>query len=207
MCPLMSGNHFIMQNNVRHDIAGGNCQSKGVIYVASCKECNMKYVGKTVNELRIRVSGHRNTFKSFQPRDEIEITDREALAAHTKGYHRLQDVTDFNNLFVWDIFRTVSNPSMLLTEEQQVINLLGTKHPLGLNISNPIGLSSYLIHRVWSVYLYIHRLLDSLWFMCVFYDWCFLWLKIYLIHYFIHVLRFIYLVINYHYVPCVFISY
>ena len=148
MCPFMSGKNFIMQNNVRHEIHGGNCQSKCVIYVASCKECNMKYVGKTINELRVRVSGHRNTFKSFQPRDDIEITDREALSAHAKGYHKLQDVTDFNNLFVWDIFRSVNNPSMLLTEEQQVINLLGTKHPLGLNIANPIGLTSYLIHRV-----------------------------------------------------------
>ena len=139
-----------MHNNVKFDTHGGNCQTNNIIYIASCKLCvhKMKYIGKSVTELRTRVNKHRNVFKSFNPSDNIEITDKEALAAHARSYHELTTVSEFNKCFIWDIFKCVNNPDLLLTEEQKAINQLNTIYPYGLNISNPIGLKSYLIYRV-----------------------------------------------------------
>ena len=149
-CLLMSGRSYITQNDVNYPCHGGNCQTMNIIYVASCKLClyKMKYVGKTVQQLRERVNKHRNVFKSFNPSDNIEITDKEALAAHAKSYHDLSTVTEFNKCYSWDIYRNVHNPDLLLTEEQKHINELNTIYPFGLNISNPIGLKSFLIYRV-----------------------------------------------------------
>ena len=149
-CPLMSGRSYLSHDGVKYDTHGGNCQSNNIIYSASCKFClhKMKYIGKSVTELRTRVNKHRNTFKSFNPDDDVEITDKEALAAHAKSYHHLTTVTEFNSCYVWDIIRSVNNPDLLLTEEQRTINQFNTIYPFGLNISNPIGLRNYLIYRV-----------------------------------------------------------
>ena len=65
-CPLMSGRSYISHNGIKYDTHGGNCQSNNIIYSASCKLClhKMKYIGKSVTELRTRVNKHRNTFQS-----------------------------------------------------------------------------------------------------------------------------------------------
>ena len=146
----MSGQTSIKQNGTIFGCHGGNCQSVNIIYIASCKLCLLKkkYVGKTVTELRKRVSNHRNMFKTFRSDRNTEISDKEALTAHARSYHQLQTVTEFNNCYVWDVYRKLSNPDMPLTEEQRVINQLNTIYPIGLNITNPIGLNNYLIDRL-----------------------------------------------------------
>ena len=110
----MSGKTSINQNDTNFGCHGGNCQSVNIIYVASCKLCFLKkkYVGKTVTELRKRVSNYRNTFKTFSSDRNTEITDKEALAAHARSYHQQQTVTEFNNCYVWDVYRKLSNPDM-----------------------------------------------------------------------------------------------
>ena len=149
-CPLMSGRSYIRHDDANYNSHGGNCQTRNVIYIASCKLClyKMKYVGKTVQQLRERVNKHRNVFNTFKDDDTVEITDKEAIAAHAKSYHHLTTTTEFNKCYSWDIYRCVNNPDNLLTEEQKTINELNTIYPFGLNISNPIGLKSFLIYRV-----------------------------------------------------------
>ena len=37
-----------------------NCKSQNVIYVTTCKNCNIQYVGETTNPLHLRMAGHRS---------------------------------------------------------------------------------------------------------------------------------------------------
>ena len=42
---------------IRHNL---NCKSKDVIYVATCKKCNIQYVGSTADEFKVRFRNHES---------------------------------------------------------------------------------------------------------------------------------------------------
>ena len=41
-----------------------NCLSSWVIYVVTCRQCNIQYIGQTTKEMRQRHYGHRNEIKN-----------------------------------------------------------------------------------------------------------------------------------------------
>ena len=54
-----------MHNNDKSlKASGGNCKTRGIIYAAQCQLChtNNTYIGKSVNELHVRMNGHRYSF-------------------------------------------------------------------------------------------------------------------------------------------------
>ena len=52
-------------------ISGGTCRTKGVIYAARCKKCDLLYIGHTSKELRDRFSGHRYDIKKRPSNTEL----------------------------------------------------------------------------------------------------------------------------------------
>ena len=43
-----------------------NCKSKNIIYLITCKKCNIQYVGETTTPMRERVNKHRATIKKHE---------------------------------------------------------------------------------------------------------------------------------------------
>ena len=42
------------------------CQSRNVVYLITCKQCDVQYVGETSQILRSRMNNHRTSTKGFQ---------------------------------------------------------------------------------------------------------------------------------------------
>ena len=131
--------HISVDNQVIQ-LDGGNCKSKCLIYIAQCCHCLKLYVGKTIQELRSRIAGHRSHVKSYDP--TLEITDENCLAAHIAECH---GTVEFNDSYKFSVLEHVSTPSMLLIREQHYINSLRTFKPFGLNLKDPIGLEAKLV--------------------------------------------------------------
>ena len=74
-CEMVSNRNYIESNNVRVDCEGGNCQTRGVVYGATCTICQKVYVGKGVNELRNRLNGHRSCFYNILSKNDDEINE------------------------------------------------------------------------------------------------------------------------------------
>ena len=43
------------------------CQSRNVVYLITCKQCDVQYVGETSQMLRSRMNNHRTSTKGFKP--------------------------------------------------------------------------------------------------------------------------------------------
>ena len=78
-----------------------SCKTKMVIYAAQCRKCSIQYTGRTVQELRSRISGHRGWMnKSKSQTVDVETKhdeeDEGALAEHLKTVHGLKTTDDFD---------------------------------------------------------------------------------------------------------------
>ena len=133
-------------------LAGGNCKTSLLIYLAICLECTKPYMGKTVNMLRNRINGHRSHLKDMLTADkntnELLIDDTNCLAAHAYFCHGTIDNKGFNLLYKFSIVQILCDPKLLLRREQFYINTYKTFVPYGLNVSNPIGLHALLTGQV-----------------------------------------------------------
>lgn len=99
-----------------------SCYSKNIIYVITCKKCNIQYVGETARSLRERLTDHRSNIKSYK---------HTTISSHfSQMNHAVED------LEILPIEKIPDNPNSLLTRKQREkfwILKLGTQHPLGLN--------------------------------------------------------------------------
>ena len=50
-----------------------NCKSKNVIYVATCKKCNVQYVGSTANEFKVRFREHKSAMLATKTTCELAV--------------------------------------------------------------------------------------------------------------------------------------
>lgn len=65
-CRAMSRKEVIhtAAGGIHHTPSGTSCDSSGVIYLLTCKECDKQYVGETLRPLKTRIAGHRNVWKT-----------------------------------------------------------------------------------------------------------------------------------------------
>ena len=133
-CQCVSGLDSIESNGVVVKTSGGNCKSSNIIYGASCTLCksNNVYIGKTVQQLHDRVSGHRGSFYTVLESDDIKVDDGNILGYHLFSVHNLTDRKDFNKTYKFDIIAHAT-PSTIRILEQFYINKLGSRTPFGLN--------------------------------------------------------------------------
>lgn len=102
-----------------------NCQSTGVVYMAQCTGPQI-YVGKTIQQLRRRISNHIST---------ITTAKDTPLSRHVRHVH----AGDLKVLKFWGITKIKLGPrkgnlnKRLLQEEARWIYQLGSLAPQGLN--------------------------------------------------------------------------
>ena len=121
--------------------APGNCKTKNVIYLVTCKLCDKPYIGRTVQCLCDRMSGHRHNFYKVLSQEDIdETSDDFSLGLHLVNEHGCSDRGNFNEHFQVQIMENCS-PSCLEKKEHLYIHKFKTLYPVGLNKNNPFGLS------------------------------------------------------------------
>ena len=110
----VTGKQFIMSN-----YGSLNCKSCHVIYLITCGECGIQYVGQTTQPLHIRLNAHRSCVKR---------NGSTFLYKHFNDGHSF----DKANIQIIDVY--VPNGSLSLDFlEQFWIDTLCTAYPLGLN--------------------------------------------------------------------------
>ena len=124
-CPYLTTSAMIMINNTTFEIRSPfDCDSDCVIYVITCTNCNLHYVGETKNLLRNRLSLHLSDIKMRKPT---------IIAQHFNGpdFHGDPHIL-YESLRITPILR-ISNPRERLYHESRFIRLFNTSHPFGLN--------------------------------------------------------------------------
>ena len=51
---------------IPENISNVNCKSKNCIYIITCKNCSLQYVGETSNAIKTRFNNHRSNIKHYQ---------------------------------------------------------------------------------------------------------------------------------------------
>ena len=100
------------------------CTAKNVVYLITCEICKIQYVGMTVQELRCRFDGHRNSIKAGKLNTFL-VDHFNSLGHHAHNvtvqiiYHYSNDDGDAKDV--------------LLTVEEFYMRKLATLSPFGLN--------------------------------------------------------------------------
>ena len=140
-CKLIGSEKKDIVNGLSVPCAPGNCKTKNIIYLVTCKLCDKPYLGRTVQCLCDRMSGHRCNFYKVLNNEEIdESSDDYSLGLHLAHEHGCGNRGDFNKHFQVQIVENCS-PSSLEKKEHLYIHKFKTLYPVGLNKNNPFGLS------------------------------------------------------------------
>ena len=95
------------------------CQTKGIVYCASCSKCRMQYVGQTGRRFYDRMMDHLRSIKNGTNAIDLHYKD-------TKCHHK--------DLFLQVIEKVMPDTEPLrLQRESYWINKLDTKFPHGMN--------------------------------------------------------------------------
>ena len=116
-------------------------KQKNIIYAVTCTSCEKAYIGRTVQPLHNRLSGHRGNFYKLLSEESVDDdNDDFSLGLHLIHEHKCVDRRDFNKYFR---VQAISNCSPALLEKQEhiFIHKLKTLFPVGLNRNNPFGLA------------------------------------------------------------------
>jgi len=142
-CPLMSHNTMVKSTVSGRSFKAppGTCKSHNLIYCAECVLCQKQYVGKTVNKLQKRISGHRSFVNKLDDLEGLDESDDAALAHHLKQDHNFDTISIrlFNVSYKFTILE--NNPHSLDKSEQRWVNRLVSMRPFGLNVEKPGGVT------------------------------------------------------------------
>ena len=148
-CKLMSGRSSITShsNGKIFHTPPATCKTKMVIYAAECKLCSKQYTGRTIQEIRKRINGHRGWMTKIRIIDGESKNDDEdeaSLADHLKLEHGMESPNHFDEMFQFTVLQ-IGEPKTLVDMEYKWINALKTLTPFGLNISKPYGITEKFI--------------------------------------------------------------
>ena len=121
---------------------GNACTMKNVVYLITCEQCKLQYVGETTTSLRTRFYGHRNAIKRSQ---HNTILYSHFLEANHRAHHCKVQI-----IYHYDKDDDNAKNTLLAAEEFYMRKLM-TLHPFGLNdkiTSMNINLSSYDFHQL-----------------------------------------------------------
>ena len=140
-CPMIDEPNVQQVNDITVTPAPGNCKTRNTIYLVSCRLCCKSYIGRTVQELADRMSGHRACYyKVLRKHSDVDsFSDDYSLGLHIAYDHGCTDQGDFNRLYRVQILENCS-PSSLEKKEHCYIHKYNTLFPVGLNKTNPFGL-------------------------------------------------------------------
>ena len=70
----------------KYNVTGSyTCKSISVIYLITCKKCNIQYIGQTGNSLRERIYGH---LADIRAKNDVKPVFRQFLARRTRRHRR-----------------------------------------------------------------------------------------------------------------------
>ena len=140
-CDRMSKENFVMDlNQKKYRTAQGKCNSNNLIYHAKCKHCSKGYVGKTIQKLNSRISGHRGKFNEFLYYDASQLNDEDnLLGLHLFHKHHLSSKCAFDDSYTFTILEKC-NPKHLDLKEHVWVQKLKCVAPYGLNSHDPFGI-------------------------------------------------------------------
>ena len=139
-CKLVQSNESVDINGTAVLCAPGTCKSKCIIYAVNCTSCEKVYIGRTVQPLHDRLSGHRSNFYKLLNEEVVDDSDDFSLGLHLIHEHKYFDRGDFNKHFRVQFISNCS-PALLEKQEHSFIHKLKTLFPVGLNRNNPFGLA------------------------------------------------------------------
>ena len=146
-CGMVSQrDHIVGPNDKTIDTARAQCNTRSVIYHASCRYCPKCYVGKTIQPLNTRINGHRNKFYDLlrYNGDKLDLDDDDyALGMHLYFHHGLRDRGGFNGGFSLTALECC-NPQSIDLKEHLWIQRLKCIKPYGLNSHDPFGFPTVL---------------------------------------------------------------
>ena len=119
------------------------CKTKLVVYLAECKQCDKQYVGRTVQQLGDRISGHRGWMNRNKPKyidSKFEDEEEAALAEHLRTVHGLSSSDNFISTYLFTVLR-ICQPNKIDNLEYEWISVMRTLTPFGLNIAK--------VYRIW----------------------------------------------------------
>ena len=93
LCPLLihkekfvsSSTHRIHNSEIPNDITSVDCNSKNVIYLITCRKCNLQYVGETIQPLRGRICHHVSHIRRPDVAHSSHILANHFSKGHCKG--------------------------------------------------------------------------------------------------------------------------
>jgi hypothetical protein len=127
-CKIHSQNTKIFtssRKNQNHTITQSlSCNTTNIIYLITCKKCNIQYVGETSRSLAQRLTDHRSNIKNKK------LTP---IADHFNS--REHSVNDLQAIPIEKIIYNDSKQNTLFRKQREQFwqNLLVTKYPSGLN--------------------------------------------------------------------------
>ena len=129
--------HFIPRNYVKSTLYNKkfqclltgqvNCKTNNIIYLLECKNCQLQYVGETINNIYKRFSGHKTTITK-------EKTNNYLVQHCNNGTCSVSNltITILENLDLENFTKEEKN-NKLRRQEEYWIHALGTAYPFGLN--------------------------------------------------------------------------
>ena len=120
----------------------GNCKTRNVIYLVTCRLCTKPYIGRSTQPLGKRMAGHRECYyKVLRKSSDVDsLSDEYSLGIHLTNEHGCMDETDFDDNLNVQIL-SICGPGILDKNEHIFIHKYNTLAPIGLNKTNPFGLS------------------------------------------------------------------
>ena len=140
-CKLISSDQIVEINGQLVHYAPGNCKTKNCIYLVLCRACKKPYIGRTVQAISNRMTGHRDCFKlTLENQENIDYTsDDFSLGLHLVNEHGCSNKSDLNKMYNVHILENCS-PALLEKQEHNYIHRYDTLYPKGLNKVNPFRL-------------------------------------------------------------------
>ena len=140
-CCKLIGENVSDINGLPVSTAPGSCKSKNIIYLVTCNLCKKPYIGRTVQFMNCRMSGHRDCYYKVLRNDEDvdSLSDDYSLGLHLTNEHNCVDRDDFDKLYNVQVLENC-RPADLEKKEHMYIHKYNTLYPLGLNKINPFGL-------------------------------------------------------------------
>ena len=134
--------HVTGPKNKTVSTAKATCKTRCLIYHASCRHCGKCYVGKTIQPMNSRLSGHRKKFYEVLEhggdRLDPEDDDDYALGLHLYFQHGVREKGGFNGSFVVTALDSCNQQNLDLKEHLWIQRLKMIK-PYGLNSHDPFG--------------------------------------------------------------------
>jgi hypothetical protein len=99
-----------------------DCKTRNVVYLVTCRKCNLQYVGETGRTLADRINDHLSC---------IRTSKRTPISLHFNAADH--SITDFSIAGIEMIDAGDNTPTMLLVKERTWQNILQTIYPQGIN--------------------------------------------------------------------------